>query len=61
MGNELTFVYLAIVAMGSCSRFKTLIIPMEGVQGNQLNPRSIRQLGDPEDLLQKAPLLESNY
>ena len=61
MGNKLTFAHLTIVATSSCGRFKTITIPVEGVQGNQLNPCSFRQLGGPKDLLQKALLLESNF
>ena len=60
MGNKLTFAHLAIIAMDSCSGFRTITIPMEGVQGNQLSPHSFQQLGGPKDLLQKATLLESN-
>ena len=55
MGNGLIFAHLAVITMGS---FRTVTVPMEGVQGNQLNPRSLQQLGSHEDLLQKAPLLK---
>ena len=58
MGNGLIFAHLTVVTMGNFSGFKTVAIPMEGVQGNQLNPRSLQQLGSHEDLLQKAPLLK---
>ena len=53
--------HLVVVATGSCSRFRTVTILVEGVQGNQFNPRSFRQLSGPEDLHQKAPLLESKF
>jgi len=34
MGNKLTFAHLTIVATSSYGRFKTITIPVEGVQGN---------------------------
>ena len=51
MGNELIFAHLAVVTMDSFSGFRTVTVPIEGVQGNQLNPRSLQQLGSREDLL----------
>ena len=59
MSNELTSARLTIVVTGSCSRFRTLTIPMDGVQSNQLHPRFVRQL-NPKDMLQEIPLLKSN-
>ena len=59
MSNGLTFAHLTIVATGSCGRFRTFIILVDGVQSNRLHPRFVRQL-DPKDLLQETPLLKSN-
>ena len=34
---------------------------MEGVQGNQLSPQPLQQLGSCEDLLQEASLLKGDF
>lgn len=60
MSNGLTFAHLTIVATGSCGRFRTLTIPMDSVQSNQLQPHFVQQL-DPKNLLQEAPLFKSNF
>ena len=59
LSNGLTLAHLTIMETGSCSRFRTFTIPMDGVQSNQLHPRFFRQL-NPKDLLQEIPLLKSN-
>ena len=59
MSNELMFSHLTIVVTGSCGRFRTLIIPMDGVQSNKLYPHFVQQL-EPKDLLQEPPLLKCN-
>ena len=61
MGNGLTFAHLSVIATGNFSGFRTITIPMEGIQGNQLNLHSLQQLGSREDLLHEATLLKSDF